>query len=126
MIKKRKYILIGTVIVISILICYLIVKSLFFSMSNLPKGEYLNESVSPEGTYTIKTYLCSGSATSSYSVRGELIINNKKGKSKNIYWNYRTEDAFITWLDDDTVKINGHIIDLPDGKYDWRKDKDKL
>ena len=26
-------------------------------------------------------------------------------------------------VDNDTVSINSHIIDLPDGKYDWTIDK---
>lgn len=90
------------------------------SMYGLPKGEYITESTSPNGTYIIKTYLCNGGATVDWSVRGELIQNSKDNKSKNIYWDYHTKRSDITWKDDDTVVINGKEIDLPDGKYDFR------
>lgn len=93
------------------------------SMSNLPQGEYLNESTSPDGTYTIRTYLCNGGMTVDWAVRGELIINNKNKKARNIYWEYRIKVSKITWDSDDTVIINGHKINLPKGKYDWRVDK---
>ncbi|MBU3220710.1 DUF5412 family protein [Clostridium algidicarnis] len=92
-------------------------------MSNLPNGEYLSKSTSPNGTYTIRTYLCNGGATVDYAVRGELIINNKNKKARNIYWEYKINVSEITLDSDDTVKINGHKINLPSGKYDWRVDK---
>ena len=56
-------------------------------------------------------------------MRGELIINNKNKKARNIYWEYKINVSEITWDSDDTVKINGHKINLPSGKYDWRVDK---
>lgn len=93
------------------------------NMSNLPNGEYLSKSTSPNGTYTIRTYLCNGGATVDYAVRGELIINNKNKKARNIYWEYKINVSEITWDSDDTVIINGHKINLPSGKYDWRVDK---
>ncbi len=121
--KKKKIVLVLVAIFIVIAIGFLsIVNSLFFSMNRLPKGEYLGESTSSNGTYTIKTYLCNGGATVAYAVRGELIINTKSNKIKNIYWDYKIQQSDITWEDDDTVIINGHIINLPNGEYDWRKD----
>lgn len=91
-------------------------------MSRLPQGKSLIESTSPNKAYTIKTYLCGGGATVANAVRGELIIGAKGNNGKNIYWDYRVDKSEIQWLDNDTVNINGHIIDLPDGKYDWRYD----
>lgn len=100
------------------------------SMSNLPEGKYFSESTSPNGTYTIRTYLSDkGGSTVANAVRGELIINNKNKKNKknekprNIYWDYKIDVSKITWESDDTVIINGHTIYLPEGKYDWRVDK---
>lgn len=60
----------------------------FFDVNRLPTGEYLTEE-----TYTLKAYLSNGGATTSYSIRGELVFNNLKGKTKNIYWNNREESA---------------------------------
>ena len=91
----------------------------FFDMNRLPTGEYLTEETSPDGTYTLKAYVSSPSLSAD-AVRGELVFNERKGKTKNIYWNYRESTAKIEWLDNETVAINGHILEVPNGKYDWR------
>lgn len=90
-------------------------------MNRLPTGEYLTEEVSPDGTYTLKAYITDGGATTSYSIRGELMLNKQKNKTKNIYWNYREESAVVEWLDDDTVVINGHRLNVPNDKFDFRR-----
>lgn len=92
----------------------------FFSMNRLPTGEFLTEEVSPDGIYTVKAYVTNGGATVAYSVRGELIFNNKKKKPKNIYWQYREEHAKIEWLDEQTVVINGRTLKVPNETYDFR------
>jgi hypothetical protein len=92
----------------------------FFDMNRLPTGEYLTEETSPDGKYTLKAYVTNGGATTAYSVRGELVVNDKNAKVKNIYWNYREEAADISWQDNDTVIINGHSLDVPREKFDFR------
>ena len=122
--KKKKIILGIVTIFIVILIGFITLAYIFFyGMTRLPKGEYLSQSTSSNGTYTIKTYIYNGGATVNYAVRGELITNTKNNNVKNIYWDYKIDKSDITWEDDDTVIINGHKINLPNGKYDWRKDK---
>ena len=91
----------------------------FFDMNRLPKGEYLTEETSPDGTYTLKTYI-SVTSLSSDAVRGELVFNKRNGKTKNIYWNYRESTAKIEWLDNKTVVINGHTLEVPNEKFDFR------
>ena len=91
----------------------------FFDMTRLPTGEYLTEETSPDGTYTIKAYVSSPSLSAD-AVRGELVFNERNGKTKNIYWNYRESTAKIEWLDNQTVVINGHTLQVPNDKYDWR------
>lgn len=92
----------------------------FISIESLPKGEFLTEESSPDGKYTLKAYVTNGGATTSYAIRGELVFNEKSGKPKNIYWNYREEDAEISWLDNDTVIINNRTLNVPKEKYDFR------
>ena len=94
----------------------------FFDMDRLPKGEFLTEETSPDGKYTLKAYVTNGGATTSYAVRGELVFNENQKKTKNIYWNYREETAEITWKDNDTVVINGHTLNVPNDKFDFRHD----
>ena len=92
----------------------------FFDMNRLPTGDYLTEETSADGDYTVKTYVSSGGATTGYAVRGELVFNNSNKKTKTIYWNYREESASITWTDNDRVEINGHSLDVPKDKFDFR------
>ncbi|MEK3763382.1 DUF5412 domain-containing protein [Solibacillus sp. FSL K6-4121] len=92
----------------------------FFDMNRLPTGKYLTEETSPDGTYTLKAYVSSPSLSDD-AVRGELVFNKRNGKTKNIYWNYRESTAKIEWLDNKTVVINGHTLDVPNGKFDFRK-----
>lgn len=94
----------------------------FYDMNHLSKGEMITEVVSPNGEYTLKAYLVNGGATVSYAIRGELNFNNKYRKPKNIYWNYREEEAKVEWTDEDTVVINGHSLDVPHEVYDWRRE----
>jgi hypothetical protein len=92
----------------------------FFDIQRINGQEYLAESTSPNGTYTVTTYLNNGGATTSYAVLGTL-KNNKKGKTKNIYWQYRCEKAEIEWLNDEIVKINGVELNIKNEIYDYRR-----
>ncbi|WP_407920415.1 DUF5412 domain-containing protein [Gottfriedia luciferensis] len=92
----------------------------FFDMNRLPEGDYLTKETSPNGEYTLKTYVSSGGATTSFAIRGELVFNKRNKKTKNIYWNYRESTADIEWIDNDTVVINGHTLNVPHDKFDFR------
>ena len=92
----------------------------FFDMNRLPTGEYLSEEVSPNGKYTLKAYVANGGATTSYTIRGELVFNQKKNKTKNIYWNNEEDSAEITWTDDNTVVINGQSLNVQKDRFDFR------
>ncbi|MEQ6353745.1 DUF5412 domain-containing protein [Lysinibacillus sp. M3] len=95
---------------------------LFFDWSRF-KQDLIAESTSPQGTYTVKAYVSDAGATTSYTVLGELIFNHEKRKSKKIYWQYRKNEAYIKWSDDDTVSINGVTLNVPEETYDYRENK---
>lgn len=116
--KTIKIILLGSLVFIG-LIGYGIYWA-FFDMNRLPKGDYLTEETSPNGVYTLKAYVNSGGATTSYTILGELVFNKRNSKTKNIYWNYRENTADINWIDNDTVVINGHTLNVPYDKFDFR------
>ncbi|MCM3387136.1 DUF5412 domain-containing protein [Ureibacillus chungkukjangi] len=122
--KKRVYkkILLGFLIVFLLfisLIGYAIYWA-FYDMDRLTTGEFLTEETSPDGKYTVKAYVTNGGATVAYTVRGELVFNEKEHKSKNIYWNYREDTAHIKWISNDEVEINGHKLKVPNEKFDFR------
>lgn len=93
----------------------------FFDMNRLPKQELIAEVKSPNGTYTIKAYLSDGGATTAFAVLGELNYNKENKRPKNIYWNYREDHADINWIDNDSVIINGHKLDVPNDTFDFRR-----
>lgn len=93
----------------------------FYDMNRLPKGDLISEQQSPNGTYTIKAYITNGGATTSFAIRGELNYNKIKKSPKNIYWNYRQDNATIEWVDDTTVIINGHKLNVINEKFDYRR-----
>lgn len=92
----------------------------FFNIQRIKGQEYLTELTSPNGTYTVTAYLNNGGATTSYAVLGTL-ENNENGKVKNIYWEYRCEEAEMEWLNDETIKINGIVLNVKNETYDFRK-----
>lgn len=99
----------------------LAVNWLFFSIDRIEPGELLAEEVSPGGEYTVRTYLNNGGATVDYAVLGVLHFNQGNKNPRNIYWQYKVETGAVEWHDADTVRINGQSIDVPDGKYDYRR-----
>lgn len=109
-----------TVLIFSAVIGGLIY-SLFFDINRLPEGELIDQIESPSGEYHLNIYLVNGGATVSFAIRGELTYNHLPKKSKNIYRNYKEETALVAWIDDHTVDINGHILDVRNQVYDWRR-----
>ncbi len=79
--------------------------------------ELLGETVSSDGKYKIEAYLINGGATVDWSVKCYL----REGESKKeIYRDYHINEANMIWIDNDTISINNHNIDLPNGKYNFR------
>ncbi|MDK0967778.1 DUF5412 family protein [Clostridium perfringens] len=79
--------------------------------------ELLGETVSSDGKYKVEVYLINGGATVDWSVKCYL----REGESKKeIYRDYHINEANMIWIDNDTISINNHNIDLPNGKYDFR------
>ena len=79
--------------------------------------ELLGETVSSDGKYKVEAYLINGGATVDWSVKCYLREGEIK---KEIYRDYHINEANMIWIDNDTISINNHNIDLPKGKYDFR------
>ena len=79
--------------------------------------ELLGETVSSDGKYKIEAYLINGGATVDWSVKCYLREGEIK---KEIYRDYHINEANMIWIDNNTISINNHNIDLPNGKYDFR------
>lgn len=76
----------------------------------------LIESVkSPNGEYTIKTYLRNCGATVDFEVVADLC--DKNDKCKNIYSGYHESVSFVYWIDNDNVFINQKTLNIHKDKY---------
>lgn len=93
----------------------------FYDIQRIKGQEIIKEVPSPDGTYTVTAYLNNGGATTGYAVLGSVKTNGKN-KEKNIYWQYRCEEANITWIDEYTVQINGVVLNVKTDTYDYRHD----
>lgn len=115
--KRKRYLII--VVLIFIVIAWFI-NWAFFDIQRINGQEYLTESTSPNGTYTVITYLNNGGATTDYSVLG-IVKNNKNDKTKNIYWEYHCDKSDMKWINDETIKINGKTLNVNNDIYDFRR-----
>ena len=119
--KRKQYIIICVIIAIVVIGIVYSIKWSFSDIQRINGQEYITESTSPDGKYTVTTYLNNGGATTDYAVLATL-KNNKNGKTKNIYWQYHCEEADIEWLSDDTIKINEVELNVKNEIYDYRKE----
>ncbi len=107
--------------VASCLIIRFTIGQLFFNPQHLPSGDYISQSTSSNGNYTVKIYQSNGGATTGFAIRGEVTYNNKTfHKTKNIYWNYPQEKAAVKWINHDTVNISGHVLNVKKDTFDFR------
>lgn len=106
---------IGVLIILTMLIGGIVFLKEFFD----PSKELISKTESVDGKYEVEAYRINGGATTDYAVRCYVKGDKILGK-KLIYNDYHIDSASLVWIDNDTILINGHEIDLPDGKYDFR------
>lgn len=116
---KKKFII--AVVVVVIAICSFATYHFFFDTQRIEPQSLISQTYSPNGEYNISAYRNDGGATTDYAVLCVLYKNNDVNPIRNIYWNYPCDKAEIEWVDNDTVIINGVVIDnVFKDKYDWR------
>ena len=80
--------------------------------------EYISKSDSADGNYTVTAYLNDGQS-SDYAVLC-TVTDNPNGETRNIYWNDNCANANIQWVNNDTVVINGTVVNVKNGGFDYR------
>ena len=91
------------------------------SIDRLPIGSLQKSYDSPDKRYTINSYICSSGTLNDWAARCEL-VDNLTDMAKNIYWDYKIEIVDVKWINENTVSINGHHINVEKEVYDWRKE----
>lgn len=112
--------------ILSLSLLILLVLSVFVScssensMEDLPSGNLLTSSNSPDGTYCFNAYLCSDDGE--MYVRGE-VVTVATNETRNIYWEKHSDTLDIKWTDNATVVLNGISLDVINDTYDCRNEK---
>ncbi len=102
------------------MVCFA-VDSFDYDMEDLPKGEHLVSSMSPDTDKTLRLYWVEIKDIGT-AIRGEIAtFENNVIQTKNIYWETHVDNQVpFGWIDEDTVVINQHIIDINGEPYDSR------
>lgn len=114
-----------TKILFIIFVAFILIGSIFLlsSCGFLTSEENISKSISPDKTYTLEAYKVNGGTTTDYSIKVYRLNDNVLFRKTLIYNKYHEYDAEIKWINNDTVSINGVILDLSkDETYDWRND----
>ena len=101
---------------------FMIINYLFFNIDRVPEGELLADKISPNGEYTVLTYVINEHSTVAPAIRGEVISHKENDKKRNLYWAYRKEKGEIEWINKHVVSINGIELDVRTDTYDYRKE----
>lgn len=76
--------------------------------------ERIETTQSPDNKTTIEFYTLNGGAATSISVTG--IVNGPLWIKKRIYYEVPMHDVDVEWLNNHTIKINNHTLDLDKGE----------
>lgn len=93
----------------------------FYSMDDLPEGNFLESYASPDGKNEVSVYLVDNALGT--AIRCTL---NQGDEYKNIYWVTGVDSAKVTWKSNSRVTINGVTLDIADGSYDSRRVNEEL
>ena len=96
---------------------------LFFSLENLPTGEFVYASLSPEGDRSANFYRVDTPKGS--AVRVEILtFNDEKGSEKceNVYWETDKSVVTIGWVDNDIITVDEVPMNISKGDtFDSRR-----
>ncbi|KOS71488.1 hypothetical protein AEA09_00295 [Lysinibacillus contaminans] len=116
----KKWVIVLAIIFLIGIPIYAIYDFLVVELDELPEGEFLSEYPSPNGEYTARAYLIDrGGATVRTAIRVEIDFGNKV---KTIYWSYDEHTVKTKWLDNETVDINNHQLNIFKDTYNWKED----
>lgn len=98
----------------------------FYTINDLPEGQYLYSSMSPDNTRSAEVYRIE--TPEGRAIRVELRTfdfsneENIVSSEKNIYWEVNKSVVTVGWEDNDVITIDNRVLDLSLGQtYDSRK-----
>lgn len=115
----NRAVIIGLTVIV--VICFLIYY-FFFDISHFSGQETMKIIESDNGSLSVCVYRNNGGATTDYALLCTVKADNS-GFERNIYWDYPYKDPEVSWLDDDTVIINGKTLNIYEDHYDFRRNR---
>ncbi|MBR2042960.1 MAG: hypothetical protein IJ946_01320 [Clostridia bacterium] len=98
----------------------------FYTMNDLPEGQYLYSSMSPDSNHSAEVYRIE--TPEGRAIRVELRtfdFSNKENivsSEKNIYWEVNKSVVTVGWENNDVITIDNRTLDLSLGQtYDSRR-----
>ena len=100
-----------TFIVMIVNAVYLVVGNTVVDINDVPNGDYVFTCASPNGKIELKIY--SVNLPIGDAVRVTKTVN---GKTENIFWQTKTTQTDVYWLDNEVVSINGIKLEIKKGE----------
>lgn len=100
-----------TFIVILVNAIYLVGSNVFVNIADVPNGEYVSSSFSPDKSCELKVYTVSTDIGN--AVRVSRTVN---GKTENVFWQTNVDDVSIVWNNNSIVFINNIRLDFEKGE----------
>ncbi len=104
-------------------IFFFVKDQLFFSIEDVPQGEFIYAAMSPTGDKTAQFYRVT--SPEGVAARVEVVVfdqNNNEVKKNNIYWEVGKSNVTISWVDEDIITIDEAPLVLSNGdSYDCRR-----
>lgn len=89
---------------------YLVLNSAYVDISDVPKGEFVRSYTSPNGDRELKFYFVKTEIGN-----GVRVSQTRYNKTENIFWQTNVNDINLYWQSNDSVVINGIILNLSKG-----------
>lgn len=104
-------------------IFFFVKDQLFFSIEEVPQGEFIYAAMSPSGNKSAQFYRVN--SPEGVAARVEVLVFDEEKnelKKNNIYWEIGKSNVTISWVDDNIITIDEAPLDLANGdSYDCRR-----
>lgn len=96
-----------------LVLIFMLLFAILFLLVGMPGDELLLTSASPTGAYELEVHRINPGATEPYTIR---VLRTDDGQDRQIYQMRGEEEATVEWLTDDTVCINGIVLNIAAGE----------
>ncbi len=98
----------------------------FYNMEDLPEGQYLYSSMSPDSSRSAEVYRIDTPRGKAIRVEVRTFdFSNKENivsSEENVYWEVNKSVVTVGWEDNDIITVDSHILNISEGDtFDSRR-----